>query len=208
MKPYMFLLLLGIHKVVTVYHSLKYFYTASSGVSHFPEFVAVVLVDDIEILRYDSKITKATPKQDWVIRVEQDHPLFLQNSTESFRVAEEVYKKNIDIAKQRFNKTEGTHILQMMTGCEWDESDGITYGNLQFGYDGEDFIAFDLRTERWITSRPQAHSTRAKWDRDQEDRAYRKKYLTQTCVEWLRTYLMYGKSVLMRTGTGTLWTLS
>ncbi|XP_072225944.1 BOLA class I histocompatibility antigen, alpha chain BL3-7-like isoform X3 [Leuresthes tenuis] len=199
MKPFMFLLLLGIHDVATVTHSLKYFYTANSGVSNFPEFVAVGLVDEVQMLHYDSLTARATAKQHWVKKVEAEHPQYLQKNTESFGIAQNVYKQNIDIAKQRFNQSEGIHILQMMSVCEFDDETGISQGYEQFGYDGEDFIMFDTKTETWITPTPQAHLTRLKWDRDRNERAYRKSYFTQTCIEWLKKYLDYGKSSLMRT---------
>lgn len=94
----------------------------------------------------------------------------------------------------------GTHILQMMTSCEWDDETGDTDGSEQFGYDGEDFIAFDLKTATWISPKPQAQMTKSRWDNNKRDKEYRKHYLTQECVEWLKKYLDYGKSLLQRTG--------
>ncbi|KAJ4919430.1 hypothetical protein JOQ06_024712 [Pogonophryne albipinna] len=62
----LFLLLLGIvgpHCTSARTHSLEYFYTGSSGVPHFPEFVTVGLVDEVPITHYDSNTKRVKPKQ-------------------------------------------------------------------------------------------------------------------------------------------------
>uniref|UniRef100_A0A8C9ZK89 Ig-like domain-containing protein n=1 Tax=Sander lucioperca TaxID=283035 RepID=A0A8C9ZK89_SANLU len=157
-------------------HSMKYFYTASSGVPNFPEFVAVGLVDD-----------RAEPKQDWMSRVTADDPQYWQRETEIIG-SQQVFKANIEVAKQRFNQTGGVHIYQNMYGCEWDDETLEVSGYDQYGYDGEDFIVFDLKTESFIAPKQQAVITK-----------HKKHYLTQECPEWLKKYLNYGRSSLLRT---------
>ena len=94
----------------------------------------------------------------------------------------------------------GVHVVQRMYGCEWDDETGEVNGFSQDGYDGEDFIAFDLKTETWIAPTPQAVITKHKWDNNKALIAQRKNYLTQICPDWLKKYVDYGRSVLMRTG--------
>ena len=58
-------------------------------------------------------------------------------------------------------------LRQRMYGCDWDDDEDVaTAGYFQDGYDGEDFIAFDLQTLTWIAPTPQALPTKQSWDQD------------------------------------------
>uniref|UniRef100_A0A671XG93 Ig-like domain-containing protein n=1 Tax=Sparus aurata TaxID=8175 RepID=A0A671XG93_SPAAU len=178
---------------------LTYFYTASSGVPNFPEFVNLGMVDDMQIDYYDSNTRKAEPKQDWMSRVTADDPQYWQRQTEQSVGTQQAFKANIDTAKQRFNQTGGVHIVQRMYGCEWDDETNEVNVFSQDGYDGEDFIVFDLKRETWIAPKQQAVITKHKWDNNKAKIAQAKQYFTQICPEWLKKYLDYGRSVLLRT---------
>ncbi|XP_023832378.1 class I histocompatibility antigen, F10 alpha chain isoform X1 [Salvelinus sp. IW2-2015] len=196
------LLVLGIgllHTASAVTHSLNYFYTASSEIPNFPEFVALSMVDGVQTVYYDSNSQRAVPKQDWMNKATETLPRYWETVTESFMGNQPNFKANIDIAKQRFNQSGGVHISQRMYGCEWNDETGATGGYFQDGYDGEDFLALDLKTKTWIAPKPQAVITKYKLDSDTAQNEYLKNYFTQECIEWLKKYLDYGKSTLMRT---------
>lgn len=90
-----------------------------------------------------------------------------------------------------------------MYGCEWDDETGDVDGFRQFGYDGEDFISLDLKTESYVAARQQAVITKHKWDNDEGLIAHQKNYHTKLCPDWVKKYLELGRSSLLRTGRVT-----
>ncbi|XP_064175816.1 BOLA class I histocompatibility antigen, alpha chain BL3-7-like isoform X2 [Anguilla rostrata] len=84
-----------------------------------------------------------------------------------------------------------------MYSCEWDNE--TTGGLLQYGYDGEDFITYDMKNQRFIGPTPQAFITAVKWNNDPALLESWKQYLTQICIASLKKYVSYGRSTLERT---------
>ncbi|XP_056453176.1 major histocompatibility complex class I-related gene protein-like [Gadus chalcogrammus] len=97
----------------------------------------------------------------------------------------------------------GAHIVQRMSGCEWDDEDDTTDGYRQFAYDGENFLALDLKTLTWVAPVRQAVPSKLRLDQDRAYNQHKKNYYTKVCVDWLKKHLAYGKSTLQRTGRVT-----
>ncbi|KAI3358891.1 hypothetical protein L3Q82_015282 [Scortum barcoo] len=235
-----------------VKHSLRFFFTVSSGIPIFPEVVAVALINDVQAGYCDSKIKTALPKQDWMENLRDGDPEYWRCYTHECTVYQQVYKEEFDILKRHLNQTgsmilfflnyrfmpnpgaslaggrlvagpgraqpemamwarlpvgsppagrsmRGLHILQLMHGCEWDDETGEVHAYKQFGYDGEDFLTFDVKTETLIAEKPQAVTTKHFWDRQRARKVLWKDFLIHICPEWLKKHLNYGKSSLLRT---------
>uniref|UniRef100_A0A3Q2R248 H-2 class I histocompatibility antigen, Q9 alpha chain-like n=1 Tax=Fundulus heteroclitus TaxID=8078 RepID=A0A3Q2R248_FUNHE len=197
MITFVFLPLLGIHSTAAVTHSLKYFYTGSSNVQKFPEFVAVGLVDDVQIIYYDNNTKRCEPKQDWMKNITEDG--YWKRQTQGLIRTQQIFKDDIETAKSRFNQTGGVHIFQRMYGCEWDDETEEVTGYDQCGYDGEDFVSLNIKTNTWIAPKQQAVITTYKWNNDRGLMKSQKNYLTQICAGWLKKYVDYGRSSLVRT---------
>uniref|UniRef100_A0A672FFE4 MHC class I-like antigen recognition-like domain-containing protein n=1 Tax=Salarias fasciatus TaxID=181472 RepID=A0A672FFE4_SALFA len=180
-------------------HSLKHFYTGVSQVPNFPEFVIVGLMDELQVEHYDSNTRRYVPKQDWANRMTEDDQTYWDRYTQIARGTQQWFKGNIEILKQRLNQTGGVHVYQWMYGCEWeDETDEVVNGYWQDGFDGEDFLVLDLKTETWIAPVQQAVPTKQQWENDKAMLARYKHYYNKECVDWLKKYVEFGRSSLMR----------
>uniref|UniRef100_H3C5B8 Ig-like domain-containing protein n=1 Tax=Tetraodon nigroviridis TaxID=99883 RepID=H3C5B8_TETNG len=94
----------------------------------------------------------------------------------------------------------GVHVLQRMYGCEWDdETNESLSGFYQYGYDGEDFISFNLTEEAWVAARREAEVTKRRWEKHEGVKEHWKTYLTHRCISWVQEYVAYRQSSLVRT---------
>ncbi|XP_030403310.1 major histocompatibility complex class I-related gene protein-like [Gopherus evgoodei] len=91
----------------------------------------------------------------------------------------------------------GFHTLQLKYGCEL-QDDGAKGGFFEYGYDGRDFISFDMGQGAWVAADDGAQITKQKWDADRSIAQRERTYLEETCIEWLGKYLEYGKETLQR----------
>ncbi|KAJ8366558.1 hypothetical protein AAFF_G00350530 [Aldrovandia affinis] len=194
-------MLCSIHATCATTHSLKYFFTGVTAGTDLPEYTSVGLVDDGPFQYYDSKMKKMIPKTEWMEKSEDQQ--YWDRETQRARGEQQWYKANIGTVMQRFNQTQGVHVFQRMCGCEWDDVTGITDAFNNYGYDGEDFLVFDMKNTRWISSSPQGVSTAHRWNNNRAELEYSKSTLTQECIESLKKYVSYGRSTLERTEEGT-----
>uniref|UniRef100_A0A3Q3M0Z4 MHC class I-like antigen recognition-like domain-containing protein n=1 Tax=Labrus bergylta TaxID=56723 RepID=A0A3Q3M0Z4_9LABR len=114
--PAAFRALIRLSAAWTSMHSLKYFLTASSEVTNFPEFVIVGMVDDIQAGHYDSNIKRVELKQDWVKKVTEDEAEYWKWLNQRAVGVQQLFKVDLDIFKRRFNQTGGAD-PKWDTGC-------------------------------------------------------------------------------------------
>nr|QHB49884.1 MHC class I antigen [Ctenopharyngodon idella] len=188
------LLLLGAQLAYAGTHSLKYVYTGVSRGIDFPEFTAVGLVDEGQFYYFDSNIKQAVPKTEWIRQNEGAD--YWDRETQNDIGSHQAFKDSIQIAMERFNQSKGVHTWQRMYGCELND-DGTTNGFYQYGYDGEDFVTLDKNELTWTAANPQAVITKHKWT-NLAVAEQNKGYLENTCIEWLKKYVAYGKDTLER----------
>ncbi|KAJ8367039.1 hypothetical protein AAFF_G00333760 [Aldrovandia affinis] len=186
-----------INDVSAATHSLKYFFTGVTAGTDLPEFTAVSLVDDEPLEYYDSNMKSVISRTEWLGKSEDQQ--YWDERTQRARGVQQFFKAYIEKLMRHFNQTQGVHVFQRMCGCEWDDETGITDGFNHYGYDGEDFLVFDMKNTRWISPSPQGVSTAHNWNYFPAHLEYDKSYMTQECIEWLKKYVSYGRSTLERT---------
>uniref|UniRef100_A0A3B3X8Z2 MHC class I-like antigen recognition-like domain-containing protein n=1 Tax=Poecilia mexicana TaxID=48701 RepID=A0A3B3X8Z2_9TELE len=79
---YLFVTLLFLSlSFITVIHSLRYFYSASSGLPDIPSYMSAGFLDDVQISYCDSRNNRNIPKQDWMNNVSSDNPHYWEEET-------------------------------------------------------------------------------------------------------------------------------
>ncbi|XP_030268581.1 class I histocompatibility antigen, F10 alpha chain-like [Sparus aurata] len=184
------LLLLFCHVSSPVLHSMKFFITSSTGIPNLPEVVLTAEVDELPVVYCDSKRldVKHTFKS-FFTQYSEQLELYRQ---QCFNVLPKIFKPHVNSLMRLYNQTEGVHVVQMVCGCEWDDETGEAKGFAQIGYDGEDLLELDPNTVTWIALRPE------RWDADKNIREHFKNSLL-IFPNWLKEYVEYRRSVLLRT---------
>ncbi|XP_043857885.1 patr class I histocompatibility antigen, A-2 alpha chain-like [Dromiciops gliroides] len=181
-------------------HSLKYFYTAMSrpGLGE-PRFIAVTYVDDQLVLSFDSDSNSQSmePRTQWIQR---ETPDYWERETRISREATQRYRMCLQKVPTYYNHSEGgVHTYQRLSGCEVFSNGSFSRGYVQYAYDGQDYLALDTETLRWIAGDVGALNNKRKWEADQSIAEYWKVYMEEECVYWLQRHLENGKETLLRT---------
>nr|BAD26612.3 MHC class I signal peptide [Anas platyrhynchos] len=177
-------------------HSLRYFLTAvSDPIPGVPQLVTVGSVDGEVFVYYDSETRRKEPRADWIAAHTDQH--YWDSQTEISRMNEQIFRVGLETLRERYNQSRGSHTLQHVYGCDLLEVGSIR-GFDQYGYDGREFIAFDKNTETYTAADAGAQITKRKWEEDGTVAEQMKYYLENTCIEWLKKHVSYGKDVLER----------
>lgn len=99
--------------VIVVTHFWKAFYTASTGLSEFPQFVAVNIVDDEPVGYLDSRTSSVQYRQKWM----EEHlgPEYLKQEINVLKGNMAWFKTNVGILMESFNQSGGKQHPQGVT---------------------------------------------------------------------------------------------
>ncbi|XP_066434051.1 guanylate-binding protein 3-like [Eleutherodactylus coqui] len=136
-----------------------------------------------------------SPRVEWM---KMEGAEYWEDSTNRARGNEAVFRFNVKILMERFNQTGGFHSLQWMYGCELGDDGSIRVYD-QDGYDGGEFMALDTQTWTYTATMNQAQITAQRWNSpDVQVGERNRNYLENTCIEWLKKYVEYGREDLER----------
>ncbi|XP_054619869.1 major histocompatibility complex class I-related gene protein-like isoform X2 [Dunckerocampus dactyliophorus] len=192
------LLLLCCHVASPVTHYLWHVYTVTTGIANLPGTVAVVVVDGIPTVHYDSLTNTAVPEEAWMNSITQFEPDYWKKQTSFWEGQDHYGRINIDILRKRFNHTQGVHVFQVLHGCEYDDQTGVPSGFNYHSYDGDDTLFLDVKERRWISLKPQMDDTQRKWNDNTGWMEFMEHRLLKECPQLLNNTLECGKSVLQR----------
>uniref|UniRef100_A0A8C3NV19 MHC class I antigen n=1 Tax=Cyanoderma ruficeps TaxID=181631 RepID=A0A8C3NV19_9PASS len=183
-------------RVPPVLHSLRYLHVALSDPSPgIPQFMSIGFVDGIPFTRYDSERGRVEPLTQWI--KDGAEPGYWDRETQIAVENQQVAARNLEILRGRYNQSRGLHNTQRLAGCDL-LSDGSVDGSYRLGYDGWDFISFDLGSGTFVAADSAAEITRRRWEGDGIEAERKTNYLTHICPEWLQKYVGYGQKELER----------
>ncbi|XP_062368281.1 class I histocompatibility antigen, F10 alpha chain-like [Cinclus cinclus] len=178
-----------------VLHSLRYLHVGVSEPSPgIPQFVSIGYLDGIPFVHCDSERGRMVPLTKWM--EDGAEPGYWDGQTQICERSQHVYARGLETLRERYNQSRGLHSVLRVSGCDL-LSDGSVRGSYQHGYDGQDFISFDLGSGRFLAADSAAEITRRRWEHENVAESWTN-YLEHECPEWLRKYIRYGQKELDR----------
>ncbi|NWZ72945.1 HA1F protein, partial [Acrocephalus arundinaceus] len=179
-----------------VLHSLHYLDVGVSEPSPgIPQLMVLGFVDGIPFVRYDSKRGRAEPLTEWM--KDGAEPGYWDSETQLMERSQHVAAVALETLRDRYNQSGGLHTLQRLSGCDL-LSDGSVRGTYRNGYDGRDFISFELESRRFVAADSAAEITRRRWEHEGTVAEGLTNYLKHECPERLQKYVRYGQKELER----------
>ncbi|XP_027558891.1 class I histocompatibility antigen, F10 alpha chain-like isoform X3 [Neopelma chrysocephalum] len=179
-----------------VLHSLRYVRVAVSEPGPgLPQYMAVASVDGIPFACYNSERGRLEPQTLWMAAGAE--PGYWD--TETHFSERDRYQDPDDLKRLqiRYNQSGGLHTLQKDFNCEL-LSDGSIRGSHRYGYDGRDFISFELGSKSFVAADGAAQITKRKWKSDGIMVERLMNDFEHTCPEVLQKHVRYGREALER----------
>ncbi|XP_017591896.1 PREDICTED: class I histocompatibility antigen, F10 alpha chain isoform X3 [Corvus brachyrhynchos] len=179
-----------------VLHSLRYLSVAVSEPGPgIPQFMSMGFLDGIPFQRYDSERGRDEPLTPWM--EEGPKPGYWDSETETSKRSQQMDAVNLETVRGRYNQSGGLHTLQRDCGCDL-LSDGRVRGSYWLGYDGQDFLSFEPRSQSFVAANSAAQVTTRSWNSDGVTVEHWTNYLEHICTEGLQKYVEYGREALER----------
>uniref|UniRef100_A0A8C2ACB8 Immunoglobulin C1-set domain-containing protein n=1 Tax=Cyprinus carpio TaxID=7962 RepID=A0A8C2ACB8_CYPCA len=162
-------------------HYLHYMFTAWTKANILPELSAVGVVDDRQISDDSNEVP------DWIRLI-----LTADDGTDAFvQLCDSNWYKHQLYTLSNCTQCSELHTFLRIIGCEVEKFPNGTVTSLrafdEYGFDGDDFIAFDYDTMQWVDKSPKAKETKKKWDLQTKRNQFIKNYV-EKCMDWISTF--------------------
>ncbi|XP_027766676.1 class I histocompatibility antigen, F10 alpha chain-like, partial [Empidonax traillii] len=147
-------------------------------------------------VRYDSERRRMEPQTPWMAAGPE--PGYWDRQTQNAEGSRIVAVADLERAERGWYNWSGRlHTWQRLYGCDL-LSDRSVRGSSRYGFDGQDFISFELGSGSFVAADGAAQITKRKWEHDGIMVDHLTNYLGNICPEWLRKYVGYGQEALER----------
>ncbi|XP_073690521.1 DLA class I histocompatibility antigen, A9/A9 alpha chain-like [Garra rufa] len=176
-------------------HSLMALATYIDGQTPFPEFSVVLMLDDLQIVYYDSTTWKVA------YRSLSESKYYEEEQRDVGAVFDDMFSSMRNRAfylKNHLNRTDGIHIHQRLAGCEMLENDKPGLMKTWDAFDGQNMEEYTIDMEKkdihikkpWITTWNQVKKLHVKF-------LYENVY-HPVCIRTLKRYLNMEKNNVMK----------
>ncbi|XP_048066580.1 DLA class I histocompatibility antigen, A9/A9 alpha chain-like [Megalobrama amblycephala] len=176
-------------------HSLMALATYIDGQTPFPEFSVVMMLDDLQIIYYDSNTWKT------VHRSHCDSKYYDEEQSDADIVFRDVYnemKYRVFYLKEHLNQTDGVHVHQKNFGCELlkDDKPGLLHSWDAFDGQNIERYTFDIEKNDIQLKMPWMIT----WDQIAwlHEKFLHENVYHPICIKVLRRYLYMEKNNVMR----------
>ncbi|KAI1892971.1 hypothetical protein AGOR_G00138990 [Albula goreensis] len=179
--------------VKTGSHSLWAFSTLIYGETQFPEFSVVVMVDDVQVLFYDSNVGSVVSRSQTNSTDGADKAIHTGCNFAASHIQNSMKRRSQHI-KLQSNHTEGVHVYQRMAGCVLDNDKESKIMEWD-AYDGMEAMSYNMQNSTFNSLWPELV-----WNlRKEEVVLVRFKTLYQPiCIQTLKHYLRKDKNIVLR----------
>ncbi|NXA92029.1 HMR1 protein, partial [Melanocharis versteri] len=158
-----------------------------------PQFMAMGYLDGIPFASCNSEQGRVEPQVLWVAA--RTEPGCWDTETKINKRYRHVNTIDVEMLQRQYNQSRGLHMLQVVSGCDL-LSNGSVHRSDGYGYDGWDFIFFDLGSGSFMAANSTAQIIKRLWESDGTTVPELENELEHTCVEVLKEHVRYGREAL------------
>ncbi|XP_076138633.1 major histocompatibility complex class I-related protein 1-like [Alosa pseudoharengus] len=168
-------------------HSLRAHGLASLGTSS-PKSINMLILDDIVVYYYSP--LKETPMPKWL--KSSDGVLLWEEIQWDFQHNRLVLDKAVNLTSKHFSNTHA-HFYQGYSQCEFNPEDEYMSAAVSHGYNGKDFVSFDVKSRTWVAAVPEAWFYKRKREEKSEDLLGMIHSYEYRCFKWLKKLLNFSQ---------------